>query len=79
MTEQFVYTGVAATPEEETRLRQPIMTSGLFGFSSGGPSLESKIHACALTHGLPEIPGYYGYDFERHEFIRMPFEEQARA
>lgn len=78
MSEEFVYTGVQATEEEEQEMRQPVITSGLFGFlgSGGGPGRYEKIHACALKHELPEIPGYYGYDFERHEFIRRPFEHR---
>jgi hypothetical protein len=76
MTEQYVYTGVAATATEESTMRSPRLVMG-FGPFSPAPSYQARIHACALTHGLPEIPGFYGYDFERHEFIRMPFEVQT--
>lgn len=73
---EYVYTQVAATADEEMQMRQSAVnvTSSLFGPMSGSNPRE-KIHAYALGHGLPEIPGWYGYDFERHEFIRMPFEQ----
>lgn len=78
--EAYVYTQVAATADEEKQMRQSAvtMTSGLFGPPSTSNPHE-KIHACALSHGLPEIPGWYGYDFSAHQFIRMPFEQQREA
>lgn len=71
----YVYTGVAATAEEESTLREPVLVMS-FGPSCNALSQVEKIHSCALAHELPEIPGYYGYDFERHEFVRMPFEQE---
>lgn len=73
MTE-FVYTGVAATADEESTMRAPVLVMQ-FGPSCNAASQLLKIHCCALAHGLPEIPGWYGYDFKAHQFIRMPFEQ----
>lgn len=68
----FYYTGIAASKEEERAMRDaykvPLMVIG----NSVPPSPEEVMHACALGHGLPEIVGYYGYDYQRHEFIRLP-------
>ncbi len=77
MTE-FVKTGIAATSAEETEIRRPTITTGLFG-PLPDPGQQETIHAAALRHGLPEIPGYYGYDFGSHQFIRMPFEQLESA
>lgn len=71
MANEFVYTGVAASSTEESLMQAASISGPLLPRSSQ----HETIHACALAHELPEIPGWYGYDFKQHEFIRMPFEE----
>lgn len=42
------------------------------GVSPVIPFSESPLeaaHRAALTHGLPEIPGYYGIDLSNGEFV----------
>lgn len=77
MADEWVYTGVSATEEQEKRLRRPSISNGLFGFAVRQPSRHEEIHACALERGLPQIVGFYGYDFGRHEFIRMAHQAQG--
>lgn len=36
------------------------------------PSPIEVVHAAALAHGLPEIPGWYGIDLENGEFVSVP-------
>ena len=68
----FVYLGVAATEPEEKSMqaafRVPLMVIGSYLPTSP----HEVVHACALRHGLPDIVGFYGYDFGKHEFVRMP-------
>ena len=33
--------------------------------------LKKTIHKIALSHGLPEIEGYYGFDGENAEFLKV--------
>jgi hypothetical protein len=73
----FFYTEVKGTPEQEKFMRearnQPYMVVG----GSVPPSFEECVHACAIRSGLPEIRGYYGYDFSAHEFIRLADADQG--
>ena len=68
---RFFYTGKGADERTEKFMRAaygaPVMVVG----GSLPPSFEETMHACALDAGLPEIRGFYGYDFAEHEFIRM--------
>lgn len=66
----FVYTGVAATEDEERSMRErpPVIVVG--GWVPEGPA--EVMHRCTMAHGLPDIRGSYGYDFAKHEFIRLP-------
>lgn len=75
MTTQYVYTKVSATPDEEQTFHSPTGPCTSLGALSNTVHAYKVIHACALSHGLPEIPGYYGYDLEAHQFIRMPYEQ----
>lgn len=61
------YTGVSATAAEESSMRQPLPYLVIGG--SVTESSQEQIHRIALSHGLRDIRGYYGYDFEEHEFI----------
>lgn len=76
MTEkQCIYTGVSATVDEENAIRAPLkITLTAFG-PIAQPGQHERIYQFALSHGLPKITGWYGYDFERHEFTREPFHE----
>lgn len=73
----FFYTDVRATESEEQSMREaynvPLIVVGdLLPVPPG-----EVIHAYALEHGLPDIVGHYGYDFEEHLFIRMPDADQG--
>jgi hypothetical protein len=73
-------TGIFATEEEREdievmsdRARQtPVIT-----FNVGNPDMvarawslvHKRIHMTAMSHELPEITGYYGFDIETGEFI----------
>jgi GTP:adenosylcobinamide-phosphate guanylyltransferase len=75
----ITYTGVFATEEERKELQEmagraastPVIT-----LSSDMPSfaevawkdVAQRCHAVALSHGLPEILGYYGLDL-KGEFV----------
>lgn len=55
----------------------PVMAMSVaHGMSTGGFSgeawdrLKKRVHAMALSHGLPEIPGYYGIDPGNGQFIQ---------
>lgn len=67
----YFYTAVAASEQEERAMRDsyktPLIVVG--GYVSISP--EEVIHGVALSRGLPEIVGHYGYDFREHEFIRL--------
>jgi hypothetical protein len=70
---EVVYTGVSATADEETAIRAPLkITLTPFG-PTAPPGQYERIYQCAMSHGLPKITGWYGYDFDRHEFTREPF------
>lgn len=73
--------GLTATEDEDreiTRLfnearRTPVITG-----PNGGPDLSSlafermnkRIHEIVMSHGFPEIPGYYGYDGRTRDFTK---------
>lgn len=68
----FFYTGKGVSEATEKWM---LSTRNLPFIVVGGsipPSFEEVVHACAIEVGLPEIKGYYGYDFAAHEFIRLP-------
>jgi hypothetical protein len=73
----YFYTGVRATEQEEQAMqsayRVPLMVLG----GSLPISGAEVVHATALRHQLPEIVGHYGYDFQEHEFIRLPDADQG--
>jgi hypothetical protein len=52
-------TGVFATKSEIAQLKTAIQTSGMF-LHLNLPSPQEECHRMALTHGLPEITGFYG-------------------
>jgi len=77
-------TNIFATEEEakeinklatEARSTPIIAMSITHGLSTGGFSgeawkrCEERLHVIALSHGLKEIPGYYGFDPKNREFI----------
>lgn len=68
--DRFVYTGVAASELEEQQMANPppVMVIG----GSVTPTQAEIMHQCALANGLPDIHGFYGYDFEQREFIKLP-------
>ena len=70
MNDLYDYTGVGATDDEEKqmRARRPLpMLAARFG---PRPEPHELIHSFALAHGLPEVSGFYGYDFEERQFIK---------
>jgi hypothetical protein len=68
----YVRTGVRASDDEEKIMRDVYSTPLIAIGGRPPPAPWKTVHAMALTHELPEIPGHYGYDFEAHEFIRLP-------
>lgn len=68
-TSMYKYTGVSATEDEEKSIRCAAIS--VSGHLKPNTNLNETIHGFALSHGLPEIQGYYGYDFKRHEFITL--------
>ena len=63
--------GVFATDEEIQSIK---ITASLPVIRIGGSFPETALehaHRCALSHGLPEITGYYGIDLRNGEFIKV--------
>ena len=64
-------TGIFATQEEAKEIREafnfPVMY--LSGGTRMGGNPRETLHKIALSHGLPEIKGFYGLD-ENNEFIK---------
>lgn len=61
---------IFATPEEIEAIK---LTASLPMIRIGGSFPESgqqHAHRCALSHGLPEFPGYYGIDLRDGEFVK---------
>ena len=69
---EYVYTGQAADAESEKRMRAALATPMIQVGNALPQHPSATLHREALAAGLPEIPGTYGYDFKRHEFIRLP-------
>jgi hypothetical protein len=67
----YFYTAVAATDDEERRMREAYSAPMIVFGNYLPPDPAETVHAVALLHGLPEIRGHYGYDFKQHEFIRL--------
>jgi len=67
---KMTYTGVFATEKEIQTLKdavnQPYIRVG--GHWPENP--QEAAHKLALSHGLPEIPGYYGCDLRTGEFVK---------
>ncbi len=71
--ERFVYMGVRASEIEEEQMQNPPACDPKDlpgGFTL--PSQAQVMHGVALANGLPDIHGFYGYDFEEHSFIKLP-------
>lgn len=73
------YTGVSATEEQEHRMRGAGLNLAAARLGLRLRGSQETVHACALAAGLPEIPGYYGYDFTARQFIRAPYPEAELA
>lgn len=86
MGEAMIKTGVFATPTEIEELKDllsrarntPVIAlSVAHGIERGGFAGEAtqamleRCHAIAISHGLPEIEGFYGCDLATGEFARM--------
>ncbi len=67
----MTYTGVLATKDEIQSLKdscnQPYIRVGNYWPESP----QETAHRLALSHGLPEIPGYYGCDLRTGEFVKV--------
>ena len=72
---KYVRSGIRATEVDESEMQQAIRSDCFGGMVFAGriptPSYMI-IHDRALKYGLPDIRGYYGYDFASHEFISLP-------
>lgn len=79
----IVKTGVKCTPEELEQLKQlasrgwkpgdmVIVSSIAQGIQRDQATIDAQkvCHQLALSHGLPEIPGYYGMMLDDGEFVR---------
>jgi hypothetical protein len=73
----YFYTGVQATEEQERAMRRSFGVPYIVVSQFATPCPEETVHACALACGLPEIRGFYGYDFTEHQFLRMPGADQG--
>lgn len=68
----YFYTDKGASAAEEKWMRSWHSTPLVVVHGEVLPSLEEIVHASAIKAGLPEIKGYYGYDFREHKYIRLP-------
>lgn len=80
---QIYRSKVKATPEEIEELKQlaqdadrtPVIAFGSQHALQGGAAgdarrrMSRRCHAVALSHGLPEQPGFYGCDLKTGEFV----------
>lgn len=73
----YFYCGVRATEGEEAAMQQAYKAPLIVVGSYAPPNPAEVVHAFALKYGLPEIVGHYGYDFQEHDFIRMPDADQG--
>ena len=67
----MIRTKVFATKEEIEQLKVSVSVSGMFlpgGQPMGEPQKDA--HRLAISHGLPEIKGYYGCDLGTGEFVK---------
>jgi hypothetical protein len=69
---RYVYTGVRASDEQERVMREAFSVPLIGRNAGGGPPPQKVVHDTALACGLPEIRGFYGYHFKRHEFVHEP-------
>lgn len=76
-TDAFFYTGIRATAEQEQLMQAAFKTPYIVVGGRLPPAPEECVHAIALSYGLPEIRGHYGYNFVEHEFIRLPDADQG--
>ena len=69
---KLIGTGVFATKKEAKEIREafnlPVISFN--GFSSIGGNPRKLLHTIALSHGLPEIQGYYGIKKDG-EFVKI--------
>lgn len=68
-TAAYFCTGVFATPDE-VKLMKDEYSLPVMMFGGRAPEPEKTVHRMALSHGLPEIRGFYGCDLRDGEFIR---------
>lgn len=66
----YFYTGISATPSEERVMQEAFRTPYIIIGNSLPTPPQQIVHQYAIQHDLPEIHGYYGYDFNEHQFIR---------
>jgi hypothetical protein len=72
------YTGVKATEEEKAEMLELLKTAQstpvilLGGVDVAGRAVDDMLkrtHEIAMSHGLPEVEGYYGCDLRTGEFV----------
>jgi hypothetical protein len=66
----MTYTGVFATKEEIKSLKNSLNTPYIRVGGHWPESPQVIAHRYALSHGLPEIQGYYGCDLKTGEFVK---------
>ena len=67
-----VYTDISATADEESQMRQAFQNPFIVIGRVLPTPPEEIVHKCALAHGLPELQGCWGYDFQKHKFACLP-------
>ena len=66
----MTYIGVFATQEEIELLKTTISLPYIKVGEHWPESPQQVAHKIALSHGLPEIEGYYGCDLQTGEFVK---------
>lgn len=77
--DKFVKTGVFASKKEATAIKKmmkiaantPMICFDPMTAINPWDAVYKLIHKVALSHGLPEIPGYYGFNADSGEFLRI--------
>ena len=65
------YTGVFATKEEIQTMKHAVGQPCIMIGGHWPESPQEVAHRLALSHGLPEIQGYYGCDLQTGEFVKV--------
>lgn len=66
----MIRTKVIATKPELKQIAELVKDASAIVGGTTWSRLQEVVHDLALTHGLPEIPGFYGLDQKNGEFLR---------